>query len=68
MGLISGIYFPQWKCKCLFRKFGFIGPNPLIFDGSLISNIQYGNDKSLDEKIVTKYLRIWTFKEEKATT
>ena len=50
----------------VFQK-NLICPNPLIFEGSLISNIQYGNDKSLDEKLVTKYLKdLDTFKEEKS--
>ena len=70
LGLISGIYFPSdGNVNVFSEKFGFIGPNPLIFEGSLISNIQYGNDKSLDEKLVTKYLKdLDTFKEEKAMT
>ena len=68
LGLISGIYFPSdGNVNVFSEKFGFIGPNPLIFEGSLISNIQYGNDKSLDEKLVTKYLKdLDTFKEEKS--
>ena len=66
LGLISGIYFPlNGEVNVFSDKFGFIGPNPLIFDGSLISNIQYGNEKKLDEDLVIKYLKeLETFKEE----
>jgi len=68
LGLISGIYFPsKGKVEVFSEKFGFIGPNPLIFDGSLISNIEYGNDIKLDEDLVIKYLKdLDTFKEEKS--
>ena len=68
LGLISGIYFPSVGDVSVFsEKFGFIGPNPLIFEDSLISNIQYGNDKNLDKEIIIKYLKdLDTFKEEKA--
>ncbi len=68
LGLISGIYFPSnGKVEVFSERFGFIGPNPLIFDGSLISNIEYGNDIKLDEDLVIKYLKdLDTFKEEKS--
>tara|TARA_B100000242_G_scaffold294329_1_gene276416 strand:- start:2818 stop:4440 length:1623 start_codon:yes stop_codon:yes gene_type:complete len=68
LGLISGIYFPSnGKVEVFSEKFGFIGPNPLIFDGSLISNIEYGNDMKLDEDLVIKYLKdLDTFKEKKS--
>ena len=68
LGLISGIYFPSVGDVSVFsEKFGFIGPNPLIFEDSLISNIQYGNDKNLDKEIIIKYLKdLDTFKEEKS--
>ena len=39
------------------NKLGFIGPNPLIFDGTLMSNIQYGNENKLDEEVVIEYLK-----------
>ncbi len=66
LGLISGIYFPSSGNVTVFSdKFGFIGPNPLIFDGTLLSNIQYGNEKILEETQVIKYLKdLDTFKEE----
>ncbi len=66
LGLISGIYFPSKGNVSVFSdKFGFIGPNPLIFDGTLLSNIQYGNDKTLEESQIIKYLKdLDTFKEE----
>ena len=66
LGLISGIYFPSSGNVSVFSdKFGFIGPNPLIFDGTLLSNIQYGNEKILEETQVIKYLKdLDTFKEE----
>ena len=66
LGLISGIYFPsKGEVNIFSNKLGFIGPNPLIFDGSLMSNIQYGNENKLDEELVIKYLKdLETFKEE----
>ena len=66
LGLISGIYFPsKGEVNIFSNKLGFIGPNPLIFDGTLMSNIQYGNENKLDEELVIKYLKdLETFKEE----
>ena len=66
LGLISGIYFPsKGEVNIFSNKLGFIGPNPLIFDGTLMSNIQYGNENKLDEDLVIKYLKdLETFKEE----
>ena len=66
LGLISGIYFPsKGEVNIFSNKLGFIGPNPLIFDGTLMSNIQYGNENKLDEEVVIEYLKdLETFKEE----
>lgn len=68
LGLISGVYFPsRGKVTSFSNKYGFIGPNPLIFDGTLISNIQYGNEKKLSEEEVLNHLRLLdTFKEDKS--
>ena len=68
LGLISGIYFPSdGEVTSFSSRFGFIGPNPLIFDGTLISNIQYGNEKKLSEEDVLSHLRLLdTFKEDKS--
>ena len=66
LGLIAGIYYPSsGKITVHSEKVGFIGPNPLIFDDTLIANIQYGNDKKLDNSLVVDYLqRLQTFKNE----
>ena len=68
LGLISGIYFPSGgEVTSFSNRFGFIGPNPLIFDGTLISNIQYGNEKKLSEEEVLNNLRsLDTFKKDKS--
>ena len=68
LGLISGIYYPTSGLVEVFsQKFGFIGPNPLIFDGSLMSNIEYGNSKKLDQDMVIQYLKnLETFKDDKS--
>ena len=68
LGLIAGIYYPSsGKITVHSEKVGFIGPNPLIFDDTLIANIQYGNDKKLDSSLVVDYLqRLQTFKNEKS--
>ena len=68
LGLIAGIYYPSTGEVLVYSdKVGFIGPNPLIFDDSLMSNIQYGNDEKLDESQVLEYLKkLETFKDEKS--
>jgi ATP-binding cassette subfamily C protein len=68
LGLIAGIYYPSTGEVTVYSdKVGFIGPNPLIFDDSLMSNIQYGNDEKLDESQVLEYLKkLETFKDEKS--
>lgn len=68
LGLIGGLYFPtDGKVSVFSDKFGFIGPNPLIFEGTLMSNIQYGNDKELKKSQVLEHLKkLDTFKNDES--
>ena len=48
LGLISGIYFPSdGNVNVFSEKFGFIGPNPLIFDGTLFQTFNMETIKVL---------------------
>jgi len=68
LGLIGGLYFPtDGKVSVFSDKFGFIGPNPLIFEGTLMSNIQYGNEKEIEKSQVLEHLKkLDTFKNDES--
>ena len=47
LGLISQIYYPQsGSINIISKKIGYVGVTPLIIDGSLRTNLLYGNDNS----------------------
>ena len=56
LGILAGVYFPS-SGQVIGRsnKLGFVGPNPLIFSGTLKENLMYGNDKIVtDDEILQK--------------
>ena len=47
LGLISQIYYPQsGSINIISKKIGYVGVTPLIIDGSLRTNLLYGNDNN----------------------
>ena len=66
LGLASGIFYPSsGKVFTNTEKFGYIGPNPLIFTKSLRENILYGNSKNISDEAITYQLKeLDLFKEE----
>ena len=53
LGILAGVYYPNnGSVKAFSKKLGFVGPNPLIFSGTLRENLLYGNNSEItDEKI-----------------
>ena len=66
LGLASSIFYPSsGKVFTNTEKFGYIGPNPLIFTKSLRENILYGNSKNISDEAITYQLKeLDLFKEE----
>ena len=66
LGLIAGVYYSQsGKVTAYSKNFGYIGAVPLIFSASLRDNILYGNNKTIDDDEIIKFLKDFdTFKEE----
>ncbi len=66
LGLIAGVFYSQeGKVITYNKKFGYIGATPLIFSGTLRENLMYGNDASVQDDAILKYLKDFdTFKEE----
>ncbi len=66
LGLIAGVFYSQeGKVLTYNKKFGYIGATPLIFSGTLRENLMYGNDASVQDDAILKYLKDFdTFKEE----
>tara|TARA_B100001057_G_C22748388_1_gene910714 strand:- start:108 stop:1208 length:1101 start_codon:yes stop_codon:yes gene_type:complete len=66
LGLIAGVYYSQSGTVTSYSKnFGYIGAVPLIFSASLKENILYGNDKTISDDEIIKFLKEFdTFKEE----
>ena len=58
LGLISGVYFSNSGLIEIFsNNFGYVGPTPLIFNGTLKENILYGVKNNLNrEDEVIKFL------------
>lgn len=51
LGLISGIYSPNsGKIEVSSNNFGYVGPVPLIFTGSLRDNLLYGVEKKVEDE------------------
>tara|TARA_Y100000389_G_scaffold195175_1_gene226166 strand:+ start:693 stop:2318 length:1626 start_codon:yes stop_codon:yes gene_type:complete len=51
LGLLAGVYFPtSGKVLSTSSNSGFVGPNPLIFSGSLKENLIYGNKNNLNDR------------------
>ena len=62
LGLIAQIYYPQkGSISIISKKIGYVGVTPLIIDGSLRTNLLYGNDNnSITDDELLKNLK--TFK------
>jgi len=66
LGILAGVYYPvKGKTISSSDKLGFVGPNPLIFEGTLLENIRYGNKKNIDEKIIMNIVKQFELFEDK---
>ena len=66
LGILAGVYYPvKGKTISSSDKLGFVGPNPLIFEGTLLENIRYGNKKNIDEKIIINIVKQFELFEDK---
>ena len=66
LGILAGVYYPiKGKTISTSDKLGFVGPNPLIFEGTLLENIIYGNKKNIDEKIIKDIIKQFELFEDK---
>ena len=55
LALMTGILLPnEGEVICNTKKIAYVGPNPLIVDGTLKENILYGNVESVDENYIKK--------------
>lgn len=65
LGLIAGIFYPDSGTVSTFsNKLGYIGATPLIFEGTLLDNIMYGNNLKVNDTTILNLLReLETFKE-----
>ena len=54
IGLMSGIYYAsEGSVKISSNKLGYVGPLPLILDGTIRENLNYGSaDNNSDEKLI----------------
>jgi len=53
LGLLAGVYYPnQGEVVANTSKLGFVGPNPLIFNGTLRENLLYGNSENIKDEIL----------------
>ena len=51
LGLLAGVYYPNsGEIIAHTSKLGFVGPNPLIFHGTLRENLLYGNNEIVNDK------------------
>ena len=67
LGLAAGVFYSQkGEVITSINKFGYIGATPLIFNSTLRENILYGNEDTINDKEIFKYLKEFnTFNEEK---
>jgi len=55
LGLLAGVYYPnKGKIVSHSSKLGYVGPNPLIFNGSLRENLKYGNSNQIDDETINE--------------
>lgn len=55
LALMTGILLPnEGEVICNTKKIAYVGPNPLIVDGTLKENILYGYIESVDENYIKK--------------
>jgi len=59
IGLIAGIFVPnEGQIIVNSNKFSYVGPVPLIFNDTLISNLNYGlEDENIEASIFENYLK-----------
>ena len=59
LGLIAGVYYPiKGSIVTHSNRFSYVGPNPLIFEASLLDNLTYGL-KEYDENKLFELLNIF---------
>ena len=57
LGLIAGVFYPEnGKIFSSSKKFGYVGPNPLIFSDTLRNNLSYGSQEKIDDNLLINYL------------
>lgn len=58
LGLGAGVLKPvDGEVFTSAAKIGFIGPSPLILDGTLKENILYGNKEQIDDSLITNFVK-----------
>ena len=67
LALFAGILIPsEGTVTSTTNKVGYVGPNPLIIDGSLKDNILFGSNKNIsDQELYTSIKEIKLFENEK---
>ena len=57
LGLLAGVFYPNsGKVYARSDKFGFVGPNPLIFSTTLRQNLMYGNNNFKSDKEILEII------------
>ena len=66
LGLLAGVFYPNaGKVFARTEKLGFVGPNPLIFTGSLRENLMYGNKNNKSDKEIIEIINKFKLFEDK---
>jgi ABC-type multidrug transport system fused ATPase/permease subunit len=66
LGLLAGVFYPNsGKVYARSEKFGFVGPNPLIFSMTLRENLMYGNKNSKSDEEILEMIQSFNLFEDK---
>ena len=66
LGLLAGVFYPNTgKVFARTEKLGFVGPNPLIFTGSLRENLMYGNKNNKSDREIIEIVNKFKLFEDK---
>lgn len=58
LGLLAGVYYPnEGEVITYSQNLGFVGPNPLIFSGTIRENLLYGNNKNVSDNEIIEAIK-----------
>jgi ABC-type multidrug transport system fused ATPase/permease subunit len=66
LGLLAGVFYPNsGKVYARSEKFGFVGPNPLIFSMTLRENLMYANKNFKSDEEILEMIQNFNLFEDK---